>query len=1104
MDGKSTGTENRGLHSGKTIDGEYKIGDQLCQDSLGGLYECTNAEKDDLIIKLFSGGITITATKEKYPLHPNILLPVAVSAPGKLPRYAVVESFVKTTLRDWMKIRLHSTAENLIATMLQLTSAIHAIHETGRALGNLCPEIVLIGEDFMGKLEVYLLDANIQFSARAMTQRLYQPLEQLKAPKPTVAGDIWSVGAMMYEALYKHKPYSGKTKDELIAQIDKETLKFATFARVPSAFIRIIQKCLAKDVQKRYASMQELGGDLLLLQERAVDKNVSSEAAQKAIHDSIIPAARISVAPSPKEKSARFSLASLSAGHLSQTRISEVPPKKVASRRSIASASSSRTSKAPQKSPSSATRSMLTWEGSIIPKTEPQASDKKEDATGKKVDVRPKTDTQKTSEDKPRKSKIPKRKATIAFAKDPFGTEEPSTALLNDPWQQARNEAIQKKKPEKKTTQASGTAPKKETTTAKKEPQTVSAQITETRGSLDDKPQNDIPIKSIQKKTQKKTPATAGKQNGLLEKKSSPDAKGQPEKDKPAIAPEEKKPTQKKSTVLWGQAVAPIDITPKADKAGQKNRERTGTIQAKRPTLKKPAASLKDEKPQVDIAAPTQQTAGIDTSALETPTEQAKRPRSGRPRSQTMLGMPAIQYPTPDVVSDKMVTTDASGSRPDTGALEIPDSDWTDDMEEEKTLPVSPQALTDAMRAQAQWLLNRDDNTANSDISSPASHSNRDALGDKLFDDISMADFRLPVDPTMQPRLPGTFRDEAPVDSHRPTPVVSPPADGGENMETSAPNIPRPRAGIQLKMAAMARRMAQIFALVAIFVGRTGKTAGTRVATLWKGKIASGHIRKKISVGVTASWHRFNSLERKKKIIALSVLAMVLLLSAIGIALGISASGDNRSQSDLEKSVAGGSESLSDPKLFDGEQQSGGDVNQATGDSVEKKSTRDLKKKRRMKKAEKRRKKARRQSIISKAESHETGTSGASARDEKKRAERKYKRRASLRKSEVSGEDISDPKYNAGIRRGTNAVDEEAPPKKPETTAKKAAPKKETETQGKTIDNKAPKKTKPVVKKASKTEKPKAGQKSNTGAPKKKSKEKKPKSGDWATNPFGG
>ncbi|MBN2341624.1 MAG: protein kinase [Deltaproteobacteria bacterium] len=296
----------QGLHSGKTIDGNFHIGALLCQDPFGGLYQCTDNDDEELVIKLFSGGISIAVSTVPAPLHPNILVPQTVSAPKKLPRYAVFESNVKSTLRDWMKAHLQPTAESLLSVMLQLTSAVNTMHVVSKPMGILCPETIFIGEDFMGKMEVYILDLDISFSQRTVGHKWYQAPELLTDNQLTPQSDIWAVGAMMYEALFKKKPFPGKTHDEIVQKIKEGELKYSTYAKVPPNFIAVVQKCLQFHSADRYDNMVTLGGDLLLIQEK-LGKSAMSDAAAKAIRDSIPPAKRISVVPPPRKTAKRIS-----------------------------------------------------------------------------------------------------------------------------------------------------------------------------------------------------------------------------------------------------------------------------------------------------------------------------------------------------------------------------------------------------------------------------------------------------------------------------------------------------------------------------------------------------------------------------------------------------------------------------------------------------------------------------------------------------------------------------------------------------------------------------------------------------------------------------
>lgn len=328
--------EKRGIHSGKTIDDKYLIGDLLCQDTLGGLYRCADKSGDDYVIKLFSGGISVKNRTANAPLHPNILCPQALSEPSSLPRYVVFDANVTMTLREWMKNRLHATAEYLVGIMLQLTSAINAVHSVGQPVGDLCPETIFIGEDFMGKMEVYILDIDIAYSPNTVANKWYCAPEQLIDNQLAPASDVWALGAMVYETVYRRKPFLGKNEKDILQRIKNGNLKFSTYAKVPANFVGIIQKCLQQDLACRYNSMVVLGGDLLLVQEQ-LGKDVNSKATQKAIRNSIPPAKRISIVPPPNSKSKRNSIGPPLMDNKGTTpkRISAVPPSKIPSKTNI-------------------------------------------------------------------------------------------------------------------------------------------------------------------------------------------------------------------------------------------------------------------------------------------------------------------------------------------------------------------------------------------------------------------------------------------------------------------------------------------------------------------------------------------------------------------------------------------------------------------------------------------------------------------------------------------------------------------------------------------------------------------------------------------------
>jgi serine/threonine-protein kinase len=98
-----------------------------------------------------------------------------------------------------------------------------------------------------------------------MGSPLYMAPEQMTSAKHVDArADIWAVGIIMHELLTARVPFGGDTVPELCAKILTETPPPLRQARpeAPIGLERVIQKCLAKDRESRYANVAALAADL--------------------------------------------------------------------------------------------------------------------------------------------------------------------------------------------------------------------------------------------------------------------------------------------------------------------------------------------------------------------------------------------------------------------------------------------------------------------------------------------------------------------------------------------------------------------------------------------------------------------------------------------------------------------------------------------------------------------------------------------------------------------------------------------------------------------------------------------------------------------------
>jgi eukaryotic-like serine/threonine-protein kinase len=95
---------------------------------------------------------------------------------------------------------------------------------------------------------------------------LYMSPEQVRAPERVdPRTDIWSLGVVLFEALTGRLPIQAESITELCAAILESPLDSISQYRhdLPEGFIEVVEKCLEKDVAKRYQNVAELAFALM-------------------------------------------------------------------------------------------------------------------------------------------------------------------------------------------------------------------------------------------------------------------------------------------------------------------------------------------------------------------------------------------------------------------------------------------------------------------------------------------------------------------------------------------------------------------------------------------------------------------------------------------------------------------------------------------------------------------------------------------------------------------------------------------------------------------------------------------------------------------------
>jgi Tol biopolymer transport system component len=79
----------------------------------------------------------------------------------------------------------------------------------------------------------------------------YMSPEQVRGKALDRRTDIWSFGAMLYEALAGRPPFPAETVSDILAAILKEEVDWSALPAIPSPVDRVIRHCLRKDTQTR-------------------------------------------------------------------------------------------------------------------------------------------------------------------------------------------------------------------------------------------------------------------------------------------------------------------------------------------------------------------------------------------------------------------------------------------------------------------------------------------------------------------------------------------------------------------------------------------------------------------------------------------------------------------------------------------------------------------------------------------------------------------------------------------------------------------------------------------------------------------------------------
>jgi len=274
--------------------GSYEIVGPLGAGGMGEVYRARDARLERTVaIKLLPE--TFSASPQRLQRfeqearsasalnHPNIVTIYELGEDGTT-HYIAMELVEGKTLRDVLASGA-LPMRRAIEIAAQITEGLTKAHEAGITHRDLKPENLMISNDGFVKIldfglakqvspsgehsELDHTSASLTGSGMVLGTVGYMSPEQAEGKRLDFRSDQFSLGAVLYEMVTGKRAFHKNTKMETLVAILREEVQpvAAQNREAPAPLCWVIERCLAKEPEKRYVSTRELARELAVIRD---------------------------------------------------------------------------------------------------------------------------------------------------------------------------------------------------------------------------------------------------------------------------------------------------------------------------------------------------------------------------------------------------------------------------------------------------------------------------------------------------------------------------------------------------------------------------------------------------------------------------------------------------------------------------------------------------------------------------------------------------------------------------------------------------------------------------------------------------------------------
>ncbi|MFW6051963.1 MAG: serine/threonine-protein kinase [Myxococcota bacterium] len=283
---EGTGSEVDDPLLGQTLAGSYEITRLIGEGGMGRVYEARHTRLRNkryaikLMLEEFAHQQDLVARFQReaeaasHLTHPYVVAVHDVHRTDEGIPYIVEELLEGEELGETLAREGKLEVPRAVRIARQVCLGLHAAHQRGIIHRDMKPEnVFLVGdaEDPVAKVLDFGISKLEDTSGENLTKTgmvigtpAYMSPEQASGQRVDHRSDIYAVGAILYRCIAGQKPFEGMdaaaTLTALLTQ-DPPRLRIIE-PSVPEGLELVIQKAMARDVNERYQSMDELEADL--------------------------------------------------------------------------------------------------------------------------------------------------------------------------------------------------------------------------------------------------------------------------------------------------------------------------------------------------------------------------------------------------------------------------------------------------------------------------------------------------------------------------------------------------------------------------------------------------------------------------------------------------------------------------------------------------------------------------------------------------------------------------------------------------------------------------------------------------------------------------